>query len=234
MNEARLPGVSVIVMAYDEIGNLDPVVREIAQELSLHSNSSEIIIIDDGSKDGTGAAADRLSSEITIARVIHHPENMGLGGVYRTGLSEAKKDFITFFPADGQFPASIIGQFLPLMSSTDLILGYLPERHDSFFFKMLSGCERIFYSLLFGGFPKFQGIFMIRKEVLDQIRLQSSGRGWAIVMELILRARNMGFRVQSEPTGWRPRKTGHSKVSNLRTIVSNTRQMLGLRQLMRT
>jgi hypothetical protein len=68
--------------------------------------------------------------------------------------------------------------------------------------------------------------------VLRQLPLKSSGRGWAVVMELILRADRGGRRVVSRPTTMRPRSSGRSKVQNLRTIVSNTRQMIELRRLL--
>jgi len=173
----RQQGVSVVIMAYDEAASLRGVVEEIANELATLGRLSEILIIDDGSSDGTGELANQLEQEIRTVRVIHHPENRGLGGVYRTGFAEAKLEYLTFFPADGQFPASILSQFAALMPENDLVLGYLPERSDSLFGKLLSTAERLLYKTLFHGFPRFQGIFMIRTKTLKQIELTSKGRG---------------------------------------------------------
>jgi len=221
-------GISVVIMTYDEAETLEKTVREITAELQSLQHKFEILIVDDGSTDGSGALGDRLAKEDPAVRVIHHTQNLGLGGVYRTGFSEAKLDFVTFFPADSQFPASIISRFLPLLKENDLVLGYLPNRKESFVKRFLSGGERLLYRLLFRTFPRFQGIFMIRRQLLQDMNLVSRGRGWAILMELILRVRDAGYRVLSVPTEIRPRQSGASKVSNLRTIWSNFRQMIGL------
>jgi hypothetical protein len=81
--------------------------------------------------------------------------------------------------------------------------------------------------------PRFQGIMMIRRELLRDIPLSSTGRGWAVVMEFILKAARAGARIDSVPTTVRPRSHGESKVNNWRTIVANLRQLLTLRRHLR-
>jgi len=222
-------GVSVVVMAYNEIDGLEPVVREIRATLDALARPAEIVIVDDGSTDGTAALADRLAAEISGARVVHHAPNQGLGGVYRSGFKEAGQDFVTFFPADGQFPPEIIARFLPLMDGHDLVLGYLPGGRKGIVGIVLSLAERFLYRALFGPLPRFQGIFMIRRASLQRLTLVSDGRGWAVVMEMIVRAVRAGFRIRSEPTSLRPRTAGVSKVQNARTIWSNLRQVVELK-----
>lgn len=225
-----MPDVSVMIMAFNEVANLPTVAREIHGALAGLGRPFELVIIDDGSRDGTGAAADELAGELAGVRVIHHEANQGLGGVYRTGFREARGTYLTFFPADGQFPATIIAQFLPLMETHDLVLGYLPQRASSWLAKALSWIERLLYRLIFGPLPTFQGIMMVRRSLLDTVTLRSSGRGWAVLMELIIRLSRAKRPLISVPTGFRPRLSGHSKVNNLRTIWSNFKQMLTLRQ----
>jgi glycosyltransferase involved in cell wall biosynthesis len=228
-----MPELSVIVMAYDEIANLESVVTEIHGELVRLGRSHELVIVDDGSTDGTGALADRLAGRLPDVRSVHHPVNLGLGGVYRTGFREARGDVVTFFPADGQFPAAIIGQFVPRMDGADFVLGYLPDRRSSALARFLSWGERVLYRILFGGFPRFQGIMMFRRLLLDRVELRSEGRGWGVVMELILRCRALGCRMLSVPTAMRPRLSGESKVNNGRTILANLRQAFALYHVMR-
>lgn len=219
------PGISVIIMAFNEVQSLEAVVQEIDSVLGRLENRHETIIIDDGSSDGTETLAEQLAEKLTDVRVIHHSENQGLGAVYRTGFARARNDFVTFFPADGQFPATIIEQFVPLMDNTDMVLGYLAERPCSFLSKILSRMEKLLYGLLFGSLPKFQGILMFRRTLLDQIVLRSTGRGWAVLMELIIRASRGKYRMVSVPTESRPRMSGKSKVNNIPTILANLRQM---------
>lgn len=229
MIKALKPDISIIVMAYNEAGSLGATVKEIASVLKELDETSELIIVDDGSKDSTGEIADKLSGERDGVRAIHHEANKGLGAVYRTGFDHAQGNLISFFPADGQFPANIIKQFVPLMDVTDIVLGYLPERKSSLLSKGLSKVERVLFRILFGPMPKFQGVMMFKKTLLDTFKLKSSGRGWTIVMELILRAQKSGYRMMSVPTEYRPRMEGRSKVNNLSTIWANFMQLITLR-----
>jgi len=216
-------------MAYAEAATLDGVVREIHAALVALRRPYEVVIVDDGSADGTGDLADRIAGETAGVRVVHHGTNRGLGGVYRTGFAEARQDFVTFFPADGQFSADLLGRYVALMAEADFVLGYFPPAGRSLAGRVLSWGERLLYRALFGPLPRFQGILMFRRSVLARLPLTSTGRGWAVLMELILRASRAGCRMRSIPIEVRPRRSGVSKVQNLRTITSNLRQVLELR-----
>ncbi|MFC1577032.1 glycosyltransferase [Candidatus Omnitrophota bacterium] len=222
--------ISTVVMAFNEAGSLEKVVGEIDGALADMMRPYEIVIIDDGSTDGTEGIADRLAESNGSVRVIHHDTNGGLGAVYRTGFASAKGDLITFFPADGQFPAEIIKQFAPLMDDADMVLGYVPKGKRSPAAKFLSGAERMLFKLFFGRLPKFQGIMMFKKSLLDKFKLKAAGRGWTVVMELILRAEGQGCRLISVPTEIRSRMAGRSKVKNMANIWANLRQLIVLRR----
>jgi dolichol-phosphate mannosyltransferase len=215
-------------MAFNEAANLDAVAAEIRGALDRVVPRGEILIVDDGSTDGTGNIADDLARTLRDVRVVHHSPNRGLGAVYRTGFTESRGDLVTFFPADGQFPASILDSFVPAMEGQDMLLGYVPRR-DSLVGRVLSGAERVAYRMLLGPLPRFQGVFMVRREALSRVTLRSEGRGWAIVMELLARAARAGWRMKSLPTSIRPRRSGTSKVQNFRTIWSNLLQVVALR-----
>jgi glycosyltransferase involved in cell wall biosynthesis len=219
-------------MAYDEAASLEGVVLEIQAALRRTGRAFEVLVVDDGSTDGTGAVADRLAATLEGIRVIHHGTNLGLGGVYRTGFRNARCGLVTFFPADGQFPADILERFAPLMGGCDMVLGYLPGGRHSVAGRLLSWGERIVYRLLFGPLPRFQGILMFRRRMLDGLELRSDGRGWAVLMELIIRSVWRGARVRNEPTAIRPRLSGRSKVQNARTVWSNLRQTIALRRVL--
>jgi dolichol-phosphate mannosyltransferase len=222
--------LSVVVLAFNEEGSLEAVVAEIDSVLQTIGRDYEVIIVDDGSTDDTGAIADRLARQNIRIRVAHHPINKGLGEAYRTGFALAQGDLITFFAADGEIPAATIKEFTPLMDSADMVLGYLPHRNSSLLAKCLSKAERILFRLLFGSFPTFQGVFMLRRALLSQLELKSRGRGWTVVMELIIRASRGGYKLVSAPTEMRPRMSGKSKVKNLVTIWDNLRQVFVLRR----
>lgn len=223
------PDLSVVVMAYDEAGAIEAVVRDIIGTMHGSAVSHEILIVDDGSTDGTGDVADQLALAFPHVRVIHHAGNQGLGAVYRTGFESAKGRLLTFFPADGQFPPSIILHFLGVVADRDLILGYLPDRDGATGSKILSRLERLLYWCLFGSLPRFQGVMMVRTDVLRSMTLTSSGRGWGVLMELVIRCTRSGARMISLPTPCRPRLFGRSKVNNLRSMRANLQEAFRLR-----
>jgi len=82
--------------------------------------------------------------------------------------------------------------------------------------------------LAFGKIPRYQGIFMVRRTVLNEIELKSHGRAWAIVMELVIRLSRGQYRIVSIPTEMRPRISGTSKVNNFTTILSSLKQLITL------
>ena len=220
--------LTVVIMAYNEVASLEATTAEIATTIDRIGASAEILIVDDGSTDGTAALADKLRQGAPRIRVVHHPKNLGLGGVYRTGFREARGRYVTFFPADGQFPAPIIQLFFPLVANADMVLGYLPNQEHSLTGKLLSATERILYRQMFGAFPRFQGILMFRRSMLRELPLTSTGRGWSILMELILRAARGQYRLRSVPTEYRPRRFGKSKVTNLKTVSANFGELIAL------
>lgn len=220
--------VSIMIMAYNEVATLKWVVNEIEEVLLRYNCPYEIVIIDDGSTDGTGDLAEEIVKANPHIRVIHHDRNLGIGAVKRTGYREARYDIISFFPADGECPASIIDQFLPLMTDYDMVLGYIPERTDSLYARWLAKAERIMIKLLFGKIPEFCGVYMFRRELLTKLPLITKGRGWMIQMEFIIRAYKANYRIISIPTPMRTRLSGRSKVNNIRCICDNIVQLLRL------
>ena len=228
-NSEPIPlSLSIVIMAYNEVENIGFVLEEIDREVKRTGRRFEILVVDDGSTDGTGAWADHWAQEEEARRVIHHETNLGIGQVLSTGFHAAQNDLVTIFPADGQFPADIIGQFLPYMEEHDLVLGYVPNRVSPLMAKILSRCERLLLDVLFGRLPHFQGIYMFRRSLLDAFPLTSTGRGWIIQMELIIRTKKSGHRLISVPTTMRKRLSGHSKARNLRSVIANMKQVIQL------
>ena len=226
------PEITVNVFAWNEVETTTRTLDEIRDVLVGMKVDFEIIFIDDGSTDGTSEAADEYAAKDPRVRVVHHGENKGVGPVYRTGFTEARGRFMTFFPADGQFPAEIIAKFHPLMDGKDMVLGYIPHRKGSIVGPILSRLERVLYRLFFGPIPRFQGILMFRRALLDGMNLRSEGRGWAVLMEFIMRATRAKVRMVSVPTTMRERTAGVSKVNNFANIKANLQQVIKLRGLM--
>jgi dolichol-phosphate mannosyltransferase len=215
------------------VATIQQVVEQQLEQLELLGIPFELLIIDDGSSDGTAATADRLAEPGDRVRVIHHPANQGLGGVYRTAFREARGEFVTFFPADGQFPPSILGLFYPMVESWDMVLGNLPGRRNTPIGALLGRIERLLYRIAVGRMPRLEGVFIFRRSILSELPLKSAGRGWTVVWELILRAERRGYRIAGCPITMLPRTHGVSKVNNVRNVAANLRQLASLRRLLK-
>lgn len=227
------PDLTVAVFAYNEEANVRVAVSEILEELQRLPATWELVFIDDGSADRTGAIAEEIAAAEPRVRVVRHGENRGLGGAYRSGFEHARGRLLTFFPADGQFPPSIIGDFFRRIDGKDMVLGYLPPHRRPPLARLASAAERVLYRALLGRMPRFQGILMFRRAILDEVPLVSQGRGWAVIMELVWRAGRGGYRIESAPTELRPRLSGESKVMNRRAIAANLKQLFALRRATR-
>ena len=227
------PKCTVAIMAYNEGNSLARVTEEIRTELHHSGLSYEILVINDGSTDRTPEVISDLEKKYSELRAVHHDPNLGLGEVYRTGFREASGEWLTFYPGDGQIPAQDIHGFLGQMQEYDLVLGTIPQRPVPLYVKALSFGERLLYRLLIGKMPRFQGIMMVRTAVLSQLSLVSQGRGWTILMEMILKVSHEGYRIGYAQTGLKERSDGVSKVNNLTTIISNLKQLIALSRSMK-
>lgn len=226
--------VSIFVFAYNEAENLPLVMEELKGVVAGLKRPYEIVIIDDGSNDGTGELSEMLAKEMSNTRVIHHGVNRGLGSVYMTAFKDARCDILTFYPADGQFSLSMLERFLALIDNHDMLLGFLLNRNDAILSRILSRVEKLLFRVLLGPMPKFQGLLMFRRNLLSEIKLISSGgRAWTVLMELIIRTYRSGYRVKSIEIELSKRLSGSSKVNNIRTMWANFKNLLLLSRYLR-
>jgi dolichol-phosphate mannosyltransferase len=231
-SSGALPAVSIVVMAYNEAKNLPAVVTDIGASLCAAGVPYEVLIVDDGSTDETPTVCAELQEASPCVRTIRHAANRGLGGVYRTGFAEARGEYVTFLPGDGQFAAEVVTRFYQQIGDVDMVLGYYPPAERPFVGRVLSKCEQALHRVALGKTPKFQGVFMFRRSLLGGLTLRSEGRGWGVLFEFILKVDRSGFRVRTVPTSLRPRLSGASKVNNVKTIVGNLVQIYRLRRLL--
>ena len=215
-------------MAFNEVANLPTVVQDVLDTLGTRTGTLRVLIVDDGSSDGTSAVADHLAVADPRIQVIHHTQNQGLGGVYRTGFAACREGLLTFVPADGQYKALNVVRLLNSLDGADLALGFLPTKREGVVPHILSQLERLLYRLLLGRMPRFQGLFLVRAALVKRLELTAKGRGWAIVTEFIFKAWKIGARIETAPMVLSPRLSGQSKVQNWRTVFSSLRQLCSL------
>jgi glycosyltransferase involved in cell wall biosynthesis len=110
--------VSAVIPAYNEKGAIADVVAGVRDALKRCAKTVEVIVVDDGSVDGTGESAKAAG-----ATVIRHPVNRGYGQALRTGVNAAKGDWVLMTDADGSYPVTEIDKLFDGAPDFDLVIG---------------------------------------------------------------------------------------------------------------
>jgi dolichol-phosphate mannosyltransferase len=116
--------LSVLVPALNEERDLEATVRQLIRVVASVCEDFEIIIVNDGSTDATGAVATRLARTQPRVRVVENPRNMGLGYSYARGVREARKSHFVYVPGDNTWPEHSIGEILRHMGKADVVTSY--------------------------------------------------------------------------------------------------------------
>jgi len=224
-----LHSLSIVILAYNEAPSLREVVLAIFPAMKDCPVDFEVLIVDDGSTDETPQICEALEKEFPCVRTIRFETNCGLGSVFVTGFTESTGDAIAFFPGDGQYRATQIKELLACASEHDLVLGVSRPIETEPLARVLSWVHRQLYRILFGRFPDFRGIFLVRREFTRFVGDRHRGRSWTVVHELILRTIRRRGRIVSIPLPSQPRQFGESKVMTPRTVILNFLSILRLR-----
>lgn len=112
---------TVVIPCYNEEGAIEDAVLELLS--ILEGQSAEIIIVDDGSTDGSGAALDRLQQEAPAIKVLRHTENRGYGASLKSGIRAAVTELIVITDADGTYPNERIPELVSLCADQDMVIG---------------------------------------------------------------------------------------------------------------
>ncbi|HEX3011727.1 MAG TPA: glycosyltransferase, partial [Syntrophomonadaceae bacterium] len=116
--------LSIVIPAYNESRRLENRVRSLAQDILKFSFPTEIIIVDDGSKDNTLALGNKLESEFSFVKCISHPINMGKGAAVKTGVMAARGEYIIYADADNTFSFDhICNTFKALKEGNLIVIG---------------------------------------------------------------------------------------------------------------
>jgi dolichol-phosphate mannosyltransferase len=216
----------LILPTYNEAENIEAIVRAAGAVLAdAAPEGYRVLVVDDGSPDGTGAIADRLAAECDWVEVLHRKEKNGIGPAYLAGFRHALKHGAAYaMEMDSDFshdPADLARLLEAVHGGADLALGsrYVPGGGVSewgllrrFVSEGGSTYARLVLGLhvrdLTGGFKCF------RRETLEAIHFDSvRSQGYAFQVELTYRAVRAGFKVVEVPIVFRDRQQGESKMS---------------------
>jgi dTDP-L-rhamnose 4-epimerase len=224
--------LSVVVPAYDEAGNLEGVVRYLAAELGALVPDFEIIVVDDGSHDGTGMIADRLAAEDERVRVVHHPFNIGFGAAQKSGFREAQKEWVVVVPADHQFDARDLGRLWACRAQADLVGSRRVDRRDPLPRRLVSALYNAGMRAIYGlPLRDTNWVKLWRRELFDRISIESPGFG--VDAEIVAKAVALGYRVTEVDVPHHPRTWGTPTGIRIGTLVRTGRELWRIGPMLR-
>ena len=220
MRESTRGPAWLILPTYNEAENVEALVAAVLDKLP---GSARVLIVDDGSPDGTGAIADRLAAEQERVEVLHRARKEGLGPAYIAGFRQALAagaGLVLEMDADFSHDPAYLPRLLEAAERADLVLGsrYVDGGGVSDWGPMRRAISRggsayaravlrVDVRDLTGGFKCF------RREVLEAIDLDSvQAHGYGFQVEMTYRAIQLGFRVVEVPIVFRDRRAGSSKM----------------------
>jgi glycosyltransferase involved in cell wall biosynthesis len=128
--------LSAILPAHNEEAAIADTVKSVLQTLASWMADFEVIVVNDGSHDRTGAILDEMAATNSHLRIIHHATNQGYGAALVSGFEASCKDLVFFMDADGQFDIRDLARFFPLLERYDAVLGYRIKRQDTWMRKL--------------------------------------------------------------------------------------------------
>jgi dolichol-phosphate mannosyltransferase len=204
--------ISLVIPAWNEAAALRSTCLEADAALSRVADDHEIIVVDDGSTDGTPRVAAEIACECRSVRVLRHPTNQGYGAALRTGFCSARHELVAFTDADGQFDLSDLRLLIPLAQIFDVVCGFRLDRKDSARRRFLSWGYNRLASTLLGTLVRDIdcALKLFRRDAL--LRILPESTGFFVNTEMLARARLHGLRVTEVGVTHRPRRAGQSKV----------------------
>ena len=214
----------LVLPTYNEAENIESIVRAALPQLASTGMAHRVLVVDDGSPDGTGQIADRLAAEIPEVQVLHRSTKEGIGPAYLAGFEVALRDgaeLVLEMDSDFSHDPADLPRLVAAAGAADLVLGsrYVPgggvtdwgltrraiSRGGSLYARLLLGVP---VHDLTGGFKCFH------REVLEALDLTAIGTdGYGFQIEMTYRAIRAGFRVAEVPIHFRDRRVGASKMS---------------------
>ena len=187
--------LSVLVPALNEESGLEPTVTQLLEILPAVVRSFEILIVNDGSVDGTAAAAERLAQSDPRVRVFHHAVNRGLGFSYLHGVREARMTHFVFVPGDNSWPSASVLRILGHLGAADVVTSHATNPDCRVGYRrVLSSAFTCSVNVLFGFKMKYYNGLTVypRRFLLDH---PATTHGFGFQAETLLRALAAGLSV---------------------------------------
>jgi len=220
-----IDSISVFFPVFNEQENIENTVDSAVSVLNEISENWELIIVNDGSTDDSLKVSEKLASKYKNVRVVSHVKNRGYGASLKTGFYNSRYPWVFFSDADGQFDFSEIKKLIKKQKETksDLVIGYYLKRKVSLFTVLTSKLWELIILLLFGLKVKDIdcGFKLVSRKVIDKIDKLESERGAFISSELLIKAKEKGFKFEEVGVNHYPRKKGVGTGRKLNVIIKS-------------
>ena len=209
------PGLSVFFPAYNDSGTIASLVIAAIQAARKLTNDFEVIVINDGSLDGTASIADELARNYPEVKVVHHPRNRGYGGALRSGFEAATRDLVFYTDGDAQYdPSEMNVLWERFADDVDLVNGYKISRSDPIHRIVIGRIYHHTVKLLFG--LRVRDVDcdfrLMRRSIFDKVTLEKNSG--VICLEMMKKIQDAGFRVAEVPVHHYHRAFGRSQFFN--------------------
>jgi glycosyltransferase involved in cell wall biosynthesis len=225
---SRLPGISVFLPSHNEEPNVERVVRGFLTELARVADDYEVIVVNDGSTDKTGAVADRLASEDSHVKVVHHEKNRGYGGAVISGIRAATQPYVVLADGDGQFDPREVASLAAYVPEYDVVVGKRIRRADPLMRRINGKAWTILVRIVLGiGISDIDcGFKLFKREFLEGMELRAHGA--MISTELMARVTGRGAKIKEVGVHHLPRLAGEQSGANFRVIARAFKELFTL------
>ncbi len=222
--------ISVFFPCHNEEGNVAATVEKARGVLAGLTDDYEIIIVDDGSRDGTGRVADEMAEKFDQVKAIHHETNLGYGAALQSGFRAACKELVFYTDGDSQFDIAELADIIDLAEQYDIVSCFRLNRQDNLLRRFNAYCWTRLICLLFG--LKLRDIDcafkLFKREIFDNIEMKSTGA--LIDAEILARAGRKGYTIVQKGVHHYPRCAGESSGANPAVIFRAFRELAKLRK----
>lgn len=199
--------VTLVVPAYNEEKLLAPLVESLITSLEALELTYEVIIVNDGSRDGTPKIADRLAARFTEVSVVHQ-ENKGIGGALKAGIDRAAHEYLMLWPADMPGDLVELRPYLSQIGEADVIVGCRTHRPGyHWLMRFNAWLYPRLVRMLFGlRLRDVNWIHMYRTRLIKRIHLSQSGI--PMLAEILVKIRDLGGTFREIDVEMRQREVG--------------------------
>ncbi len=209
--------LSIVMPAYNEADIIALAVREWHDEVIAKVPGSEIIVVDDCSKDGTGAVLDDLAGQMPALRVVRPARNGGHGKAVRLGFEHAAREFVFQTDSDRQHVPSDFWKLWPFRADHDFVFGIRSTREDGFFRIVVTRTMRLLNFLTWGLWITDANcpFKLMRRDPLRAVLQQIPPDSFIPMVMVSILARKLRFRICEVPVTHLPRRGGQQSLKGM-------------------